>query len=406
MTGTTRRHFLAATSAALFASPFIPKAWAAGSRDPRLLVVILRGGLDGLGAVMPIGDPDFAALRADFQSPKLGEAHRLDAMFALNPSMPALASLYDRKEALIFHAVATPYRARSHFDGQEVLENGMPKSGTGEDSGWLNRALAAMQPEKGVRLAPKRGLAVAATTPLILRGAAPVESWQPQAMNYAHADTLQRLEALYDARDLKLAAALREGARVDLFLGDEPSMKRLQQEAPASSKGFALAANAAARLMAAPDGPRIAVMNFDGWDTHTAEGPYDGRLAKNLVALDEGVTALRTGMGPVWADTSVLIVTEFGRTARVNGTKGTDHGNGGVAFLVGGRVNGGRVIADWPGLNQKALFEDRDLAPTTDMRAVLKGLLADQLDIDEKTLGSTIFPGSKQVRPMQGLIRA
>ena len=314
-----RRRLLQAAGATLFASPFVPRAWAAGSADQRLLVVILRGGLDGLGAIMPVGDPAFAALRADFQRPALANAPRLDGMFSLNPALTNLARLYGQKQALLFHAIATPYRSRSHFDAQEVLENGMPTSGTGIDTGWLNRALMEMQTAKGLQLKPRPSLAIAATAPLILRGAAPVESWQPQLLDYARTDTLERLTALYDARDPSLATALREGARVDAFLNDTPSMRGAQKQGPASVVGFPDAARSAARLMAAPDGPRIAVMNFDGWDTHMMESPYDGRLAKNLQALDLGIAALEQGLGGVWSNTAVLIVTEFGRTVHVNG---------------------------------------------------------------------------------------
>lgn len=403
----SRRHLLKLAGATLFASPHVPRAWAEGAADPRLLVIILRGGLDGLGAVMPLGDPAFAALRADFQSPALATAPRLDALFALNPVMGHLAGLYRRNQALLFHAIATPYRDRSHFDAQEVLENGMPKAGTGAQSGWLNRALGRMQAARGVRLAPRGALAVAATAPLILRGPAPVESWQPQVLDYAQADTLMRLEALYAARDPSLAAALREGARVDQFLNDTPATGRDARRRQAGSVGgFADAARSAARLMAAPDGPRIAAMNFEGWDTHMLQGPYDGRLAKNLQALDEGLAALEQGLGPAWAETSVLVVTEFGRTAHVNGSRGTDHGNGGIAMLVGGRVNGGRVAADWPGLAPAKLLDGRDLMPTADLRALLKGLLASQLGLDARVLDEEIFPGSAGIRPMQGLMRA
>lgn len=405
MTFSITRRGAIMTGASLFASPFIPKAWGNTSPDSRFLVIILRGGLDGLGTILPTGDPDFMRIRADFDSPHLADAHRLDGLFSLNPVLPNVARLYDRKEALFFHAIATPYRARSHFDAQEVLENGMPQSGTGTDTGWLNRGLSAMQPARGVKIAPRAALAVAATTPLILRGAAPVESWQPQVLSYAQADTVARLQSLYQARDMPLADALREGVRVDDFLNDAPLAGQARRMQAGTVGGFPAAASAAARLMAAPDGPRIAVMNFDGWDTHMMEAPYDGRLAKNLKALDGGIAALEKDLGPVWKDSAVLIVTEFGRTVHVNGSRGTDHGNGGIAMLLGGRVNGGRVVADWPGLSDKALFEGRDLMPTTDLRAVLKGLLAAQLDIGASTLADSIFPGSASVKPMMDLLR-
>lgn len=406
--GLTRRSLLkaagaTAVSSTLFSWPYMPRAWGAAGRDPRLLVVVLRGGLDGLATVMPVGDPDFAALRAEFRGPKLAEALPLDSLFALNPALKHLGALYARKELLLFQAVATPYRARSHFDAQAMLESGLPDLRGPAETGWLNRALQNV--EQGARLKGPSGLAVAATTPLIMRGAAPVESWQPQTFDYVDDDTLQRLMRLYEARDPELARALAGGADVDVRLNGVQAVGD-KAKAADSAQGFANAMKTTGLLMAEPDGPRVGAISFNGWDTHALEGAYDGRLAKTLGALDDGVAALEASLGPLWRDTAVLVVTEFGRTARVNGSLGTDHGTGTIAMLAGGAVAGGRVVADWPGLAQQALFEGRDLAPTLDVRAVVKGLLQDHLDMSPAVLAGRVFPQSAAVAPLRGLMRA
>lgn len=406
--GLSRRSFLAAGGAALAASalfswPYVPRAWGAGGRDPRLLVVLLRGGLDGLAAVMPVGDPDFEVLRAEFRDPKVSQAMALDSLFVLNPALKHLGALYARKELLLFQAVATPYRERSHFDAQAMLESGLPDFRVPPESGWLNRALQNV--EAGPRLKGAVGLAVAPTAPLIMRGAAPVESWQPQAFNYVDNDTLHRLMRLYETRDPVLAGALSGGALVDgKLLGVQAVGAKAQ--AADSAQGFPNAMKTTGLLMAASDGPRVGAISINGWDTHAVEGVYEGRLAKTLESLDQGVAALEEGLGPVWRDTAVLIVTEFGRTARVNGSRGTDHGTATIAMLAGGAVAGGRVVADWPGLSQKALFEGRDLAPTLDLRAVMKGLLQDHLDMSPAVLAGKVFPQSVGVAPLRGMLRA
>lgn len=399
-----RRMFLIGASS-LTAALMAPRiASAAGARDPRLVVVILRGALDGLSAVPPMNDPTYAALRPDiavkFSGPK--GALPVDGDFALNPSLTRLHAMVKRGEALIVHAVAHSYRERSHFSGQDALEAGVANAG-GFDTGWLNRAVTAL-PSAG-RVAPVKGLGVGATIPLVLRGPAPTVSWVPQKLDVAKADTIDRLAALYAARDPELARAFEDGVAidritaVDKMAGDQgdPGGGRIQ-------RSFVTLAQGAARLLAGADGPRVAALSFDGWDTHIREGSSDGRLAHLLDGLDQSLEALRTGLGPAWKETAVLVVTEFGRTARENGADGTDHGTGTVAFLAGGAVKGGRVIADWPGLKDSQLYEGRDLAPTTDLRAILKGVLADHLGLPANVLGDKIFPGSEQVAPYKGLI--
>ena len=391
----TRRALLLG-SGAFAAWAYVPRfARAADGTDPRLIIVILRGALDGLATVAPVGDPDYAGLHGSIALTANGPhaAIMLDSFFALHPSMPEFARMYREGHAVVVHAVSTPYRDRSHFDGQDVLESGYAGPGRVQ-SGWLNRALEGLP--RGERV--MSALAVGPTTPLLLRGAAATVGWAPVALPRADDDTAARLLDLYQHRDSALANALSQGLQLEKVTQGEgmrpqPGIKAIQQ-----------LARGAAKLMAADDGPRIAALAFDGWDTHANEGGPVGRLAQLLSGLDGALLAFEGALGPRWRDTVVVIATEFGRTARINGTDGTDHGTGTIALLAGGAVNGGRVITDWPTLRPASLYQGRDLAPTTDLRAVLKGVLADHLGISESVLASSVFPDSAATPPMQGLI--
>jgi uncharacterized protein (DUF1501 family) len=393
------RRALLLGGASFAAWAYLPKfARASDGRDPRLVVIILRGALDGVATVAPIGDPDYAglhgtiALSADGPHP----AAMLDSFFALHPSMPELARMYRDKHAAIVHAVATPYRDRSHFDGQDVLESGFAGPGRVQ-SGWLNRALQAMP--HGERVGS--GLAIGPTTPLVLRGAAPTVGWEPASLPQAADDTTARLLELYQHRDPALASALTQGLQL------EKSARGDDMQATPGAFGAAamrVAARGAAKLMAADDGPRIAALAFDGWDTHANEGGPVGRLAMLLSGLDGAFAEFESGLGERWRDTVIVAATEFGRTARINGTEGTDHGTGTIALLAGGAVQGGRVIADWPGLKPANLYQSRDLAPTIDLRAVVKGVLHDHLGLSERVLAENVFPDSAAAKPVQGLV--
>jgi uncharacterized protein (DUF1501 family) len=393
------RRSLLLGGAAFAAWAHVPKfARAADGRDPRLITVILRGALDGLATVAPVGDPDYAGLHGSIALAADGPhaATVLDSFFALHPSMPEFARMYRDKQAAVIHAVSTPYRDRSHFDGQDVLESGFAGPGRVQ-SGWLNRALEGLP--KGERV--MSGLAVGATTPLVLRGSAPTVGWAPVTLPPAADDTAARLLDLYQHRDPALASALSQGLQLEkTATGDDMKAKPGGNNAAA----MRLVARGAAKVMAADDGPRIAALAFDGWDTHANEGGPVGRLAQLLSGLDGALGEFQSGLGERWRDTVVVVATEFGRTARINGTEGTDHGTGTIALLAGGAVKGGRVISDWPGLKPANLYEGRDLAPTTDLRAALKGILHDHLGISETVLARNVFPDSAQAKPMQGLI--
>ena len=395
----TSRRALLLGGASFAAWAYLPKiARAADGRDPRLIVVILRGALDGLATVAPVGDPDYAGLHGAIALTRDGPhaAVMLDSFFALHPAMPEFARMYRDKRAAVIHAVSTPYRDRSHFDGQDVLESGFAGPGRVQ-SGWLNRALESLP--RGERV--MSALAVGPTTPLVLRGAAATVGWAPVALPQADDDTAMRLVDLYSHRDPALAAALSQGLQLEKAAqGDDMKPKP-------GANGIAamrLVARGAAKLMAADDGPRIAALAFDGWDTHANEGGPVGRLAQLLGGLDGALAEFESGLRDRWRDTVVVVATEFGRTARINGTEGTDHGTGTIALLAGGAVKGGRVISDWPSLKPASLYESRDLAPTTDLRTVFKGVLHDHLGIAERVLAESVFPDSAAARPMQGLV--
>ena len=398
----TRREMLLG-SGALFAWAYTPSLAQAEGRDPRFLVIVLRGALDGLATVAPVGDPNWVRLRGNEALLTSGEtaALPLDNLFALNPAMPNLYRMYKAGQATIVHAVASPYRERSHFDGQDVLESGLTKPGG--DTGWLNRALASLKPSD--RVAGKETFAVGPITPLIARGPAPVLTWTPSRLQPAGSDTLGRLLDLYRHTDPALARALEErnalaaiasGGMDEIGAGPKPGAPLLAY--------FTEAASGAARFMARPDGPRVGALAFDGWDTHANEGATHGRLSVLLGALDSALAAIESGMGAAWKETAVAVITEFGRTARINGTEGTDHGTATVALLIGGALKGGRVIADWPGVADAALYQGRDLKPTADLRAVMKGILRDHLRADEGALAQQVFPDSATVKSLDGLI--
>ena len=394
----------------LFTWAHWPKLARAEGRDPRMLVIVLRGALDGLAVAAPVGDPDWIKLRGDKALTLDGkpQALPLDSFFALNPAMTNLHRLYKAGQATVVHAAATPYRERSHFDGQDVLESGLDRPGSVQ-SGWLNRALSALAPEGRVR--DNKAFAVGPVTPLVVRGPAPVMSWVPPNLKPATDDTVLRLLDLYNHTDPVLARAL-EGrmglinlARADGKDGQTQGDAKPAQAGIAQARAyFVEAAGTAAKYLARKDGPRIGALAFNGWDTHINEGAASGLLANLLGSLDGAIAAIESNMADAWGETVVAVVTEFGRTARINGNDGTDHGTGTVALLAGGALKGGRVVADWPGVREANLYEGRDLKPTIDLRAVLKGLLRDHLRVDERVLADAVFPGSKAVKPMGGLV--
>jgi uncharacterized protein (DUF1501 family) len=408
----TRRELLLG-SGVLFAWASVPRIARAEGREPRLLVIVLRGALDGLGVVAPVGDPEWGNLRGDKGLALDGAtpALPLDGFFALNPAMPNFHRQYQAGQAIVVHAVATPYRERSHFDGQDVLESGLAKPGAA-DTGWLNRALAALEPGGHVDPHGRQAFAVGPITPLVVRGPAPVLSWVPPKLQPVSDDTTMRLLDLYRHTDPTFARVLEERIGLAAIARAGGMTSEPGDERPAIQGGgiaqvrayFGEAAGAAGKFLAGAEGPRVGALAFDGWDTHVDEGAVKGRLANLLGALDGALAAIESNMGDAWHETVVVLVTEFGRTARLNGSDGTDHGTATVALLAGGALKGGRVIADWPGLKEADLYEKRDLKPTADLRAILKGLAGEHLCADSGKLETAVFPDSGNVKPLRGLL--
>jgi uncharacterized protein (DUF1501 family) len=410
----------------------------------KLVVVICRGGMDGLSVSPPVGDSNYAGLRGAIAIPGFnqpGGALRLDDTFGLHPSLAAVHRLALKGEARIVPAVATPDRERSHFEAQDVLENGATAA-YGTDSGWLNRALAAMGPGK------VKAISVGATAPLILRGPAEAASWSPGPGAGRDPRLPGLLQDIYAQSDPVLAKALASGLATQSMarVASDDARAALAQDASMNGPSMAVtggqqtaaamppgnptadmsAANAGgadlrpilrqglpvarqlgatlAGFMIQPGGPQLAAVSIDGFDTHANQGSSQGQLATRLAYLDATLDGLADGMGASWKETAVVVVTEFGRTAHVNGTAGTDHGTASTALLLGGALRKGGIVGDWPTLASAKLFENRDTAPTLDMRALFKGLLVEQYGVDRRALDTAIFPDSAGVAPASGII--
>ena len=381
-----RRSFITSGSIGIMAGAFAPRmAFARAATPKRFVFIIQRGAADGLGTIGAVGDPAFAGVRGDLAA-DFATGAKLDAMFALHPALATTAGLYARGEALFAHAVASPYRDRSHFDGQNVLETGGASAYQVKD-GWLNRLLGVLPADQA------RAIAVAATVPMALRGAREVASYAPSNLPDASDDLLQRVSMLYQG-DAQLHGLWSEAMATRTLTSDL---------AQANGQNAAATGTLAAKLLAPANGARIAMVETGGWDTHAGQR---GRLAAQLRGLDAMIGALQAGLGPLWADTMVLVATEFGRTVAVNGTGGTDHGTGSSAMLLGGAVKGGRVLADWPGLGAGALYEGRDLKPTMPLDAFIGGAVAGHFGVEPARAMAALFPASARTAAIGGLVRA
>lgn len=378
-----RRSFLG-RGALLAAAGCSPRmAFAAAETENRFVFIIQRGAADGLGILPPVADPGYARLRG-----ALAEAAslKLDGTFSLNAAMPKAAALYAQGQGLFAHAIASPYRDRSHFDGQNVLETGGAGAFQVRD-GWMNRMLGIVPP------VDRSAIALAATIPVALRGPHEVASYAPSELPDASDDLLQRVTMLYqgDAQLHGLWDEAMQTRNLTVGLGD------------AEGRQGAATGTLAASLLKPAEGARIATIETGGWDTHFGQ---EKRLGAALSGLDAMIDALRMGLGPVWNQTVVLVATEFGRTAAINGSGGTDHGTGAAAMLFGGAVRGGRILADWPGLGQAQLYQGRDLRPTLQLDAFIAGAVAQHYGVEPALVLRTLFPGAGTVRPVEGLIRA
>jgi uncharacterized protein (DUF1501 family) len=386
-----------ASTSGILASRVSFAAPAAG--DARFVFVLLRGALDGLAAVPPLGDEHYRQLRSDLALNDVPGLVRLDDLFSLHPALGFMAEQWRDRRLSVLHAVATPYRERSHFDAQDVLESGfaMPHA---SQSGWLNRSLGGLPKTAQARQA---GVALGAGIPLVMRGGNDVASWSPSRQPELEQDTLQRLADMY-ADDALLSRRLADALVADDMAGG------MEADMTGSANGrgvgiqIAQTATTAAGFLKQQNGPRVAVFETTGWDTHANQGSQGGVLALRLAALDAGLKALATELGPVWDRTVVLVATEFGRTAAQNGTRGTDHGTATAAFLLGGGVRGGRVITDWPGLSPESLYQRRDLKPTMDLRSVAKTVLRDHMGIAARLIDTEVFPDSAAAPYLPNLV--
>ena len=348
----------------------------------RLVFVLLRGGFDGLAAVVPYGDPAYAGLRSGFAF-QHSELSTLDDLFGLAPGLAPMRELWQANELVALHAMAIPYRTRSHFDGQAILETGIDRP-IGSSDGWLNRLLQVMSGQRS-------GIAIAAGMPRSLAGSYDVQTWSPSQLGAVDDAYLERLGALYRT-DPTLSGRFEAAIQQQDVVGEEPMAR-----GNARRGGVAPLMRAAARILRREDGPNIAAMEFSGWDTHANQGLAGGALDRLLGQLAEGLLAFRTDMGPAWSNTTVVVMTEFGRTARPNGTRGTDHGTAGAGFVIGPKVARSTVFSDWPGLDDRSLFEGRDLKPTLDVRAVLKAAIAGTFDLTAAQT-NRVFPNAPDVR--------
>jgi uncharacterized protein (DUF1501 family) len=396
----SRRELLKTLGVGSIAAGFPGLVLAKADTDARLVVLVLRGAMDGMSMLVPYGDGKYAGLRGQLALAAPGQEGgvlKADGLFGIHPALQHTHQLYKKQQALFVHAVASPYRSRSHFDGQDHLESGSSPGNFRRD-GWLNRALAPMAGSRGQESA----ISISQNTPLLLRGSQQVSSWAPSQMPDASDETLNRVRSLY-AHDEFFASRLEQALESNQIAGDM-SGKKLRRNS--QTRQMEALMQATARFLSSSNGPRIAVLESGGWDTHARQGAASGSLAGKFTMLDKGLSSLQQHLGDTWSQTVVMVVTEFGRTAKANGTGGTDHGTATAALLAGGAVSGGRIIADWPGLSASDLYEGRDLYPTTDIRSVFKGVLAQHLQLKEGFLEDEVFPGSKQAPIIEDLVKS
>lgn len=385
-----RRHFIHTMCLGGLATFALPRVSFASVRSAgRLVFVLLRGGVDGLGAVIPYGDPAYQPLRSTMAFDE-SDLVPLDPMFGLAPGLAPLRDFWDTNELVVIHAMAIPFRTRSHFDGQAVLETGLDRP-IGTSDGWLNRLLQVMPGERS-------GIAIAAGMPRSLTGPFEVQTWSPTQLGVVDDGYLERLAVLYRS-DAVLQGRFEAALQQQDVVGEEA-----MAGGGARRGGVTPILQAAARIMRSETGPNVAAVEFSGWDTHANQGVAGGALDRLLGQLAGGLVAFRQEMGDAWTNTTVVVMTEFGRTARPNGTRGTDHGTAGMGLLIGPKLARSAVAADWPGLADAQLYERRDLRPTLDTRAVLKAALAGTLDLTA-TQADRVFPGSDGVRGAYHLMR-
>jgi uncharacterized protein (DUF1501 family) len=362
-------------------------SFAKADTDRRFVFIIQRGAADGLNIVVPYADPNYLKLRGNLAI-EVAAPMKLDGTFALHPALTQVRKLYAEKEAIFLHAVASPYRDRSHFDGQNVLESGS-KIPYQLKSGWMNRLLGLL-PRDG-----KDGIAFSSAVPLAMQGAFDVTTYAPSSLPEANEDLLMRVQQLY-ATDRQLNPLWTSAL-------EARGMASGQMKGGDKRHNDAALGKIAAGFLAAPTGPRVAMIETSGWDTHSGQNE---RLERQLRGLDALIGGLKEGMGSTWSQTVVLVATEFGRTAAANGTGGTDHGTASAAMLLGGAVQGGRIVSDWLGLASSSLFEGRDLQPTLGLDALISNVCAQTFKLDTEMAQKIMFPYAVGKNAMSTLLRA
>jgi len=374
---------VASSSLSLWTGPLTAK----GSDEKRFVFILLRGGMDGMGALPPIGDKTFTSLKG--RDTSYDDYHKLDGDFALHPSLKHMHSLYKDKQAIFVPAMASPYRTRSHFDAQDLLEYGTA-SKTSLRSGWLARVANNTTGSK------ETAVAISNSLPIGLQGSNKTLAWAPARFRGPEDTFLNRLSSLYE-NNPAMAKSLQMAIKSEKIAD---SMSMGAKSGKAARKDFVELNKAAGRFLTTKDGPTLAMLEMGGWDTHSSQVT---RLKQQFDTLDSGIAALQDSLGKEWENTVIFVSSEFGRTANYNGTAGTDHGTAGTGFLLGGAVKGGRIYGDWPGLKTSALYRERDLMPANNCYSVIGGLMHDHLGFDSKEVRSSILPGL-QDKLIRGLV--
>jgi uncharacterized protein (DUF1501 family) len=393
------RRFVLKASAAAALLPLGAAAWGATVEEggpQRLIVILLRGAVDGLNVVVPYAEEAYYAARPSIAIARPGEpdgALPLDGRFGLHPALGSLMPMWREAKLAFIHAAGSPDPNRSHFEAQRYIENGTPGHSTIAD-GWMNRLLQALPGPRD----PAEAISVGPTLPRILTGTAPVANLplgpnadKPLPIDQpALAGAFDRLYAGDDA----LGRVYRQGrsARARL-IGDLAREQAIADAGAPPPASFAARAGQLARLIGGDARIRLAFVALGGWDTHVDQGGHLGQLANRLRPLGDGLAALAQGLGPAWRDTVIVVLSEFGRTVHENGNRGTDHGHGNVIWVAGGAIRGGRVYGDWPGLMPGQLYQRRDLAVATDFRAALAAILGPHMRLSDHQL-DLVFPGA------------
>jgi uncharacterized protein (DUF1501 family) len=398
-----RRDFM--QSMALGASLVLPvgrSAWAATGEAPtkqKLVVVMLRGAVDGMNVVAPVGDANYAILRPTIGLAKAGQEGGvldLDGYFGMHPALAPLLPLWERKKLAFVHASGSPDSTRSHFDAQDYMETATPGVKNTQD-GWMNRLVTQLPGES----TPSRALSVGPLMPRILAGSAAAVNL-PNGAAATRANVLDRpvvgtaFDQMYvgHARFGRAYTDGRDAHREVMASSMSKEMAAADNGAPLPN-GFPDDAARLATLMRNNAKVQIAFVALGGWDTHARQGAATGQLAGRLAPLALGLATLAERLGPMFEDTTIVVMSEFGRTARENGKGGTDHGHGNAMWVLGGAVAGGKVYGDWKGVGDSALNEGRDLPVTTDFRSVLAQIAEKHLRLNDKQL-TRLFPALPQ----------